>query len=311
MKHALLLCTALAVGSTAHAQSRPAQAPRSSNSFTFTTSGSARAAVAWLEKEVNLSFRGEKPAEAVKIVLKAAGQTLDRVEIDEGLPTPEISLSVKGVQVRDALAAIGRLAAATTFISEKDDKVTVHLRKRSESHQFQVFTGMAESIPAEARARVSEAIQAARAQTRAIHPMITGFMLNSYLPNKRVSLDVRNTDVRDALKTILKQADVDYVLESDIPDNKKHSFTFENVPLKTALDVLCESIGVGWRAQRGEGDKKVLVRIGKKWVDRRIGQLLPEFFGSGEPGGFPVEGRGFDLPDIYFPPVVPEAIGIR
>lgn len=84
------------------------------------------------------------------------------------------------------------------------------------------------------------------------------------LPDTRVKLDVRGSDVRDILQTILKQAHLDYALEDDVPDTPKRSFTFENVPVGTALDVICQSADIGWRVETHGG--KTLVRVGKKYA---------------------------------------------
>ncbi len=98
---------------------------------------------------------------------------------------------------------------------------------------------------------------------------IVGSLFRSTLPNKRVSLDKKNADVRECLKDILKQADLSFALADDLPSEAK-SFTFSNVPIATALDMICESIEVGWTAERS-GDGKPLVRVGKRYKSRSGG----------------------------------------
>ena len=95
---------------------------------------------------------------------------------------------------------------------------------------------------------------------------IVGSLFRSTLPNKRVSLDKKNADVRECLKDILKQADLSFALADDLPSDAK-SFTFSNVPIATALDMICESIEVGWTAERS-GDGKPVVRVGKRYKSR-------------------------------------------
>lgn len=291
MKRTLTFLTLCAIATTAHAQQStepvrartffqtqvPAQSPRTRPlpqgrvmPMQATGNGMLMPRPEWLDKVISLNFKNEKPADAAKIILKAAGRALETVEIDKDLPSPQISLTIKNVQVGDALAAIGRLANATALVSEKDDKVTVHLRKRTTMLTTQVYTNTSK-VPADVRREVDQALSISRNAIASISPN-PGFQgalgISAWLPNKKVSLDVRNTDAREILKNLLKQADVSYILEDDVPENKKFSFTFENVPLRTALDMVCQSLEVGWGAQKSinEKDSKVTVRIGKKWA---------------------------------------------
>lgn len=81
------------------------------------------------------------------------------------------------------------------------------------------------------------------------------------LPTTLVSIDKHKSDPRDILKDLLKQADVSYVLSDDLPEEKK-SFTFSDVPLATALNTICESIGARWWTEAGPSGK-VIVHIAK------------------------------------------------
>ena len=72
--------------------------------------------------------------------------------------------------------------------------------------------------------------------------------------------------MRDILKEMLNKVDVGIALEDDVPDTK-HSFTFENVPLAVALDVVCRSVDIGWRAEKQA--EKWVIRVGKKYARRR------------------------------------------
>jgi hypothetical protein len=291
-----------------------ARSPRPAQGRALTFNGPATVQFAgrieWLEKEINVNFKNEKPGEAVKQILKAAGRKLDAVEVDEGLPAPEISLTVKNVKVRDVLAAIGRLANATAYVSEKDEKATVHLRKRMVEFGAQVFTSTSDSFPAEAQAQINRAMKQAQEHIAVAKPFVKATGIGSWLPDKRVSLDVRNTDAREILKALLKQADVNFVLEEDVPDDKKFSFTFEDVPLRMALDTVCASMKVGWGTQKSGEDKKATVRIGKKWVTPRtgVGHFAPfagfQTFDFTAPAEAP-----FSLPEIIAGPMPPASVG--
>jgi hypothetical protein len=301
MKQTLVLLSLLALLSAAHAHQDPARPgrPRVTRNVAM-----INAQPGWLDKEIDINVKNQKPGDAVKQILKAAGKSADKVEIDEGVASPQISLSVKNVQVRDVLAAVGRLAGATAFVVDDDDKITVRLKKRN---AVEVFTVGSAAMSPEARKELENAFATSHeaiAQIRAEFPKIVGVQGNiasamsvrSFLPDKSVSLDIKDQNVREILKTLLKQAEVDFILEEDIPEDRRHSFTFSNVSLRVALDVVCESVGVGWGVKRGE--KKPLVHIGKKWAKKS--QLGQAEFGAFPPfdtfGGF-TSGFSYTLSD--------------
>jgi type II secretory pathway component GspD/PulD (secretin) len=317
MKQSLVLLSLLALLSAAYAHQDPARPgrPRVARSVTF-----AGARPGWLDKEIDVSLKNQKLGDAVKQILKAAGKNVDKVEIDEGVASPQISVAAKGVKVRDALAAVGRLAGATAYVIDEDDKITVRMKKRDAVEVYTGYTISSSGMPAGARKEYENAMIASRealAQIRTEFPTIVsrpgGFSgamaTQSFLPDKSVSLDVKDQDVREILKTLLKQAEVDFVLEEDIPENKRHSFTFSNVSLRAALDVVCESVGVGWGVKRGE--KKPLVHIGKKWAKKSLlGQTGFAPFPSFDTFDGFTSGFSFTLPEVVpplaeFPTVLP------
>jgi hypothetical protein len=84
------------------------------------------------------------------------------------------------------------------------------------------------------------------------------------LPAVRVSIDRRDAPMRDVLGDVLRQAKLDLAVDDDVPADQKRSFTFENVTVGTALDAICQSAGLGWRAEQTPGG--VLVRVGKRYA---------------------------------------------
>jgi hypothetical protein len=84
------------------------------------------------------------------------------------------------------------------------------------------------------------------------------------LPAVRVGVARRDAPIRDVLGDVLRQAKLDFAVDEDVPADDKHSFTFENVAITTALDVVCQSAGLGWRAEQTPGG--VLVRVGKRYA---------------------------------------------
>ena len=93
----------------------PASPTFAQDSFTFTaaqgptgvTRSLALARPAWLEKTIDVNIKNERPADALKRIVKQAGKNLESVEVDEGLSDIRLSLSARGVKV----ASFGCLAA--------------------------------------------------------------------------------------------------------------------------------------------------------------------------------------------------------
>lgn len=233
---------------------------------------------AWLEAKISLDVSNISIADALAKVLDAAKVVGSKIDNASAVSTDtKITLKVENVATRDAIAAIARLGGAGAFITTENDKYTIILRKRTTTFTAPiVVTPGSTSITAETQQRIAEATRDYANAARLRANSALGYSYN-LLPSKQVSLDVRNKNVRDTLKTILNQADVDYVLEDDVPENVKKSFTFENVPLSTALDVICQSANVGWRSEHSDqsagrkGSSRYIVRIGKRYASRRFG----------------------------------------
>lgn len=304
----------LSFASVVHAQEAPA-----SGAFAFPAQDGARtragravalsgARPAWLEKLIDVNIKNERPADAAKRIVKQAGKKLENVEIGEGVSDVRLSLSVRGVKAGDALAAIGRIGGAIASVSERDEKVTVYLKKRNDRvatlselpAMSSLFVGGADAaaFPKEQRIEIERAIADAGRAIDIARPKLDGIakalpsMVSfpsafAKLPNKRVSIDLKKVEVRDALKKILGDAGVAYALDDDLPTETKYSFTFEDVPLGTALDLICSSAGVGWRSEKTDEKGGALVKVGKKYRgNSRNGDLSFVFPGlDGKPLG--------------------------
>ena len=245
----------------------------------------AAASPKWLDSKIDLDFKDASIPDAIKKVMEAAKSDSDTVDSDVTFPSSlKVSLKANDVTARDVLAAVARLGGALAYITDKDGKATVWLRKRTPQNAPVIWTtsnGSGSSISVDVQRQVEDAIAMAnRASRQATGEILAYTNTTRRLPDRRVSLDVKNSDVRDVLKTLMKQTGLDYVLEGDVPDNTKKSFTFENIPVGMALDVVCESAGIGWRAERTttttttttttssseKKDDKLVIRIGKKYA---------------------------------------------
>ncbi len=83
----------------------------------------------------------------------------------------------------------------------------------------------------------------------------------SSLPNQTVSLNLKNVSARDALAKVLDEAKIDYLIDDDFPKNAKLTLSIDGVQLSTALDLITQSAGAHWVAEKRGG--KTLVRAGK------------------------------------------------
>ncbi|GAB4454655.1 MAG: hypothetical protein OHK0029_09560 [Armatimonadaceae bacterium] len=240
-----------------------------------------------LKKPVELDAREMPVLDAIKKVLEQAGISYD---IAEEVKTEEkVTMTLKNVPVSTVLMILTRQAKLGWIYEKKDDKENIKIvQGLSRSPRTMVLGGpdVRIEVPdvATIQSYVAEAQQAASLASRLAMTEMRELQ-NSYLIvtneirdklNTRVKLDVRDADVRETLKKLLEQAKVDYVLEDDVPTGEKRSFTFENTPLDTALDVVTKSVEIGWRMEtprvpRSKDDKKddkpeikPLIRIGKK-----------------------------------------------
>lgn len=81
------------------------------------------------------------------------------------------------------------------------------------------------------------------------------------LPEVRVDLDVDNAPARDALKQLFDQAKQAFVVDEDVPSDKRVTVRVKGVDFATALNLVTQITGVGWSQQRSNGG--VVYRISK------------------------------------------------
>lgn len=77
-----------------------------------------------------------------------------------------------------------------------------------------------------------------------------------------LTVDMSDLPVREALKQILGTAKQEYLLDDDIPQDKRVTLKVSDCRLSTVLDLLTQAAGVGWRHETKEG--KVLIHVGRK-----------------------------------------------
>jgi predicted RNA-binding Zn-ribbon protein involved in translation (DUF1610 family) len=254
---------------------------------------------ATLQTKVELDAKDMPVVEALKKVLD---QAKAKYEIDSDVPTDKkVTMTLKNVPLSAVLGILTREAGVGWHYSrklkadkakelEKNDKptkfdaadfeTTIRISKKGASNVFALMPGGAVRVESTQRA-VEEAMARARSATALPESLFYQSYAPARMPDKLVKVDSRNANLRDVLKDVLKQAELDYALEDDVPEDVKRSFTFENIPISMALDVICRSAEIGWRAERtGAGkEAKTVVRIGKKYARR--GNTVSGFGGLG------------------------------
>ncbi|WP_395145705.1 hypothetical protein [Armatimonas sp.] len=197
-------------------------------------------------KKLDIEVKDGTALDIVKQICEKAGL---EYELEEGIKSNvQVKITMKGISVGNALDNAAGWLDCGWKAEKKGDKIKISFSKKHPGPGFN-FRISAPSVP-----------------FLGDLPVIGNRFRSAIFLSKRVSLDKKNTDVRECFKELLKDADLSYALADDLPTDAK-SFTFSNVPLSTALDMICESIEVGWVAESGP-DGKPVIRIGKRYKSR-------------------------------------------
>ena len=92
--------------------------------------------------------------------------------------------------------------------------------------------------------------------------LVSGAKKDIPFGDARASLDGAAVTEADAIKDVLKQAKVAYIIEDDLP-GAKYSFDFHELPIAAALDTICRKAGVGWK--KDIVSETFVIRIGKNY----------------------------------------------
>ena len=92
--------------------------------------------------------------------------------------------------------------------------------------------------------------------------------------SQRVDLDINIEPVHEALKAVLSRANIIDVGAEDVPRDVRVTLAARNVRLRTALNLIAEAAGIGWRKELDGG--KVRYRFGKSIRSWDLAAPLPE-----------------------------------
>lgn len=124
------------------------------------------------------------------------------------------------------------------------------------------------------------------------------------LPSKTINVDLKNVSARDALVKVLDEAKRDYVIDEDFPKDAKLSLSISGVQVSTALDLITQSAGVHWTAEKR--DNKTIVRVGKSVKSGNF------YYRSGGSSNFGLNGLEFNTsegsPELFITPSAPAVL---
>jgi hypothetical protein len=87
----------------------------------------------------------------------------------------------------------------------------------------------------------------------------------------RIKVDAHDVPVRTVLRQWFETAKggsnlaLSFAVDEEVPQDLKVNLVFENLRLKTALDALCQSAGLGWRTEGVPNG--LLIRISKRYAE--------------------------------------------
>ncbi|MBC8101172.1 MAG: hypothetical protein H7Z41_01110, partial [Cytophagales bacterium] len=126
-------------------------------------------------------------------------------------------------------------------------------------------------------AQIKEIVsRAMKAKENAFKAMDASLYFNSQmfggLPEKRQNVDLKDVPLREALKRVLEDSKIPYLLDDDVPNEPKVTIKLANAPLTTILDALTLSSNIGWRT---ELKRRKTAPEGEKGKSRDSGSGIP------------------------------------
>lgn len=116
--------------------------------------------------------------------------------------------------------------------------------------------------------------------TTVVTPSARSFLDVRTWDDTKIDLDLNNVPVREAVKRICEQAKQEYQIDDDVSDTSRVSLRASDVRFSTALDLVTQAAGIGWRSEIK--DSKRMIRVGKAvsggnfgvFVNPPVGDLL-------------------------------------
>lgn len=206
---------------------------------------------AWLSSVIDLDIKELPFDKAIARVLELAGADTGAPTVRFPLPTQKLTLVLPRVTVRDALAAISRLAGAQTFVTTQqvDGKrrsvVEMHPRKIEGGVSLPTGIPILKDIPIINRL-FTIPVPTPQNQER--------WQLLSQDP---VTVTVIKADAATLLRDVCKQVGVDCRIEGTLPAGNAFTIGLTAVQPGQALDMAASFVSARWKATR-DGDRTVV-----------------------------------------------------
>jgi Zn finger protein HypA/HybF involved in hydrogenase expression len=206
-----------------------------------------------LNLEGNLFFSGNdfskirvgldvKDASLKNILTQLAEAAKMEVAFDKDLPDEKYSFTFKNAPLDDALRLVTRTTGIGYSVKVSGEKKTLHFGKKRRGYSF--TTSYAQPFP-----RIAAIPKAKVAASPHVRMPLATTLQNTYfghtMPEKKIDVDFRNTNLRDALKTALGRAKVGYVLAGEIKDAKV-TLSGKGMSLSDVLEEITDSTDISW-----------------------------------------------------------------
>lgn len=229
------------------------------------------------KQKASLELKGSKPEEALLTLLKqldsdyhfdTAFYPLGGTEID--LPERGLNLKLTNASGAKALDALTQAIGIGWWAEKENEKVMVHIVKLRETMgHFEMLERMGINVKELVAPAIAVAADASRYAGFAELASLDA--LGGGLSSKKVSINATTPrEVRSLIEELCKQGEVIFAIDSDVPSSSK-ALAFENVSLRTALEVLCStaklSMSVSNRGEKTTIQFSRLVETDKKKED--------------------------------------------
>ena len=188
--------------------------------------------------------------------------------------------------------------------AEPDTKTQTEAEKKQMTEAMKALGEARKAYSDADRKRIEEMVKALQNNNMRVRGLSAPayYMNAARLPSKTISLDLKNVAARDAVVKVLEEAKLDYVINDDFPQDAKLSLSVSGVQVSTALDLITQSAGVRWAAEKR--DNKIIVRVGRKVTGSNL-----YYRGNGSGTSFELNGLEFntdgDSPSIFVTPNLP------
>jgi type II secretory pathway component GspD/PulD (secretin) len=212
---------------------------------------------AFPDVRVTLKLEDVPLADAVRQLFAAAKL---EVEIDKDFGRDRrVTADIKDEPFREALKTVMKGAGGYTFnVTSSNGKTTYKIGRPGANFTFTSPIGSAVlPVPGQNGLLAVPGVK----WENGLAKIFTN--RSASLPDVNISVEFRNTPLREAIQKLFAEAKASVVVEDDIPADKRVTMTLRDVKFSRALDIVLDQAEAGWSAE-GTGDKRIF-HVGRKY----------------------------------------------